>query len=128
MRQDFANRYLTDKVSMASPAELIGMLYDTGVTALHAARAASDAGQAHDVHRHLVRAQDVVLELRSSLDLSTGDLAHRLDSLYGYLHRRLVEANLRKDDRMINEGIDILSPLRDTWREACLGRSPVAVA
>lgn len=125
MRNQYADRYLTDKVTTASPAELIGMLYDAGVLAMQAGLAAVEARQAEDAHRHLVRAQDIVHELRCSLRLDAGEIAHNLNDLYEYVGRRLVDANLAKDRRVVAQCLEVFTPLRDAWREACLGRTPV---
>jgi len=123
MRNDYANRYLNDKVATASPAELVGMLYDAGVVAMQAAKAAVEGGHIADAHRHLVRAQDIVHELRCSLRPEAGEIARSLDGLYEFLGRRLVEANLRKDARIVAECIGVFTPLRDAWAEALLGRA-----
>ena len=126
MRNDFADRYLAEKVNTASPAELIGMLFDAGVVAMQAGKAAVDARQPADAHRHLMRAQNIVVELRCSLSHSAGEIAANLDALYDYLGRRLVEANLKKDGGIVAECIAVFTPLRDAWRTACLGRAPVS--
>ena len=127
MRNELADRYLVEKVSTASPAELIGMLYDAAVVAMQAAQASAEAGQVNDTHRHLVRAQNIVGELRCSLDLSVGEIAANLDALYEFLGRRLIEANLKKDPAIVAECLHVFTPLRDGWNEGCLGRAPVAV-
>ena len=128
MRNEFADRYLVEKVNTASPVELIGMLYDAGVVAMQAGQAAADAGQVPDAHRHLVRAQNIVAELRCSLNLAAGEIAHNLDRLYEFLGRRLVDANLKKDPAIVGDCLRVFTPLRDGWREACVGRAPAAVA
>ena len=128
MRHEYADRYLTDKVMTASPAELIGMLYDAGIVAMQAGQAAIEAGNVADAHRHLMRAQDIVLELRCSLRFDAGDIAHQLDGLYEFIGGRLVQANLKKDARLVAECTALFTPLRDAWREACLGRVPAGVA
>ena len=128
MRNEFANRYLTDKVNTATPAELVGMLYDAGVVAMQAGQAAVEGHNVDDAHRHLVRAQDIVHELRCSLRLDAGDIARNLDALYEFLGRQLVAANLKKDAAIVADCLRVFTPLRDGWREACLGRAPVAVA
>jgi flagellar protein FliS len=127
MRNEFADRYLVEKVSTASPAELIGMLFDAAVVAMQAGQAGAEAGQLNDTHRHLVRAQNIVVELRCSLDLSVGEIAANLDALYEFLGRRLIEANLKKDPAIVAECLRVFTPLRDGWSEGCLGRAPVAV-
>ena len=127
MRNQFADRYLVDKVTTASPAELVGMLYDAGLVAMQAGRAAIEGGQVADAHRHLVKAQNIMVELRCSLNLSAGELAANLDALYEFLTRSLVEANTKKDAGLVAECVQVFSPLRDGWAQACLGRTPVAV-
>ncbi len=128
MRNEYADRYLVEKVNTASPAELIGMLYDAGIVAMQAGKAAAEAGNIADTHRHLVRAQNVVVELRCSLNIGAGQLAAHLDALYEFLGQRLVDANVKKDGTIVAECIRIFAPLRDAWREACLGHVPAAVA
>jgi len=63
--------------------------------------------------------------LLGGLDLQRGgELAANLERLYRYIGRRLTEANLRNDDRALDECIRLLAPLRDAWREALA--APVA--
>ena|SRR5437764_6744582 len=128
MRNEFANRYLAEKVNTATPAELIGMLYDAGVVAMQAAKAAVEGRHIDDAHRHLLRAQDIVTELRCSLRVDAGEIAQNLGSLYEFIDRRLVDANLKKDAAIVDECLRVFAPLRDAWREACLGRAPAPVA
>jgi flagellar protein FliS len=128
MRNEFADRYLVEKVRTASPAELIGMLYDAGVVAMQAGQAAAEARNVADAHRHLVRAQSIVVELRCSLDPSAGEMADNLDALYEFVGRKLVEANVRKNPALVAQCLTVFTPLRDAWREGCLGRAPVPVA
>ena len=128
MRNEFSDRYLVDKVTTASPAELTGMLYDAGVVAMQAGQAAIEGGNVGDAHRHLVRAQNIVVELRCALNHAAGEIAHNLDALYEFIGRRLVEANVQKNSAFVADCLRVFMPLRDGWREACLGRAPVAVA
>lgn len=124
MRQTMCatDRYLADKVATASPAQLVAMLFDAGVQAVRQAVAANAAGNHFEAGRRLVKAQDVVMELRCSLNFDAGgELARNLDALYAYAFRRLVEANVGRDAALMGEVLAILEPLRDAWREACLG-------
>jgi flagellar protein FliS len=131
MRQTLTagDRYLADKVATASPAELVGMLFDAGVQAVRQAVAANAAGSHAEAGRRLLKAQDVVMELRCSLNFDAGgELARNLDGLYAYVFRRLVEANVRRDGAAMAEALAILEPLRDAWREACLGGAGAGTA
>jgi flagellin-specific chaperone FliS len=42
--------------------------------------------------------------------------------------RKLVEANVRKNPALVAQCLTVFTPLRDAWREGCLGRAPVPVA
>jgi len=46
------------------------------------------------------------------------EVSHNLMALYDYLHRRLVEANTRKDVAALEEVLRFVTELRDTWAEA----------
>lgn len=124
-----ASRYVTDAVTTMSPAQLLVMLYDRLVLDLDRAHAALEAGQSG--HTFLLHAQEIVLELRSSLDLDAWDGAAGLASLYGYLHSELVGANVGRDAVRVAAARDLVVPLRDAWRQAALqlvGASPAPAA
>lgn len=58
----------------------------------------------------------IVGELRASLDHDAGGtLAQRLDSLYDYVSRRLLFAQLNDDDQALAECIGLLGQVRDGW-------------
>lgn len=60
--------------------------------------------------------------LRTSLDRDRGgDIARNLESLYDYMMRRLVEANLKNDQRRLDEVAGLLDEVRSGW--AAISRS-----
>jgi flagellar protein FliS len=120
-----SNRYLAEKVMTATPAQLIGMIYDVAVRSLDAARTAAIEGNRPLATQHVLKAQDAVGELRCSLSTDSGDpavttMANHLDSLYEYMFMRLVKASFGKTDRAIEECHRLLVQLRDAWRTGCL--------
>jgi flagellar secretion chaperone FliS len=114
------NAYMGSMVTTASPAQLLVMLYDRLVLDL---QRGIDA-QALDDHLaagpHLLHAQEIVLELQSSLRLDAWDGAERLSSIYGWLHRELVRANVQRDVAATRSCLELVTPLADAWREAAL--------
>src|SRR5256885_15236520 len=104
------------------------MVLAAGVTSPKPPDAPTAARQPADAHRHLMKAQEAVLELRCSLRLDAGELMRQLDMLYEYLYNRIVFANVKKDAAVVADCLAILEPLRAAWREACLGRVPAAAA
>ncbi|HVT77414.1 MAG TPA: flagellar export chaperone FliS [Acidimicrobiales bacterium] len=118
-----SNRYLADKVMTATPAQLIGMIYDVAVRSLDAARTSAIEGNRPEATRFVLKAQDAVTELRCSLthgEPAVTDMATRLDAIYGYIFTRLVKASFGKTDSAIDECHRLLVQLRDAWRTGCL--------
>ena len=112
------NRYLWDSVSTASPQRLVVMLYDGLVQDLQLAQQGIARGDVTLVHTRLVRAQAIVTELQTSLDLDAWDGARGLNQLYTYLLELLVDANVRKDAEPLAQALAVVEPLQDAWRQA----------
>ena len=104
-------------VAAASPHRLVAMLFDGYLEALAEARGAMQAGRIDDKGRAIGRAVRIVDEgLRAGLNLQAGGrLASDLHDLYGYLNLRLTQANLRNDERLLEECQRLMQPLRDAW-------------
>jgi flagellar protein FliS len=121
-------RYLADSVATASPGQLLVMLYDRLVVDLTQAEDALRAGDQPTASARLMHAQDIVSELRGSLDLTAWDGAAGLAQLYGYLFTRLIKANVGNDADLVAECRGIVEPLRDAWREALVATRTEAAA
>jgi flagellar protein FliS len=110
--------YLAASVTTASPGQLLVMLYERLVLDLQRATDALRAGEPGQAHEPLLHAQEIVLELASSLRVDVWDGAPGLAALYDYLYGELVRANVQKDAAAAGFCLEIASTLRDTWREA----------
>jgi flagellar protein FliS len=111
-------RYMGDTVTTASPQRLLVMLYDRLALDLERGQAALVAGDREAASEQIQHAQEIVLELRSSLDVDVWDGGPRLASLYSWLLSELIAANIKGDLRRIGDCRKIVEPLRDAWREA----------
>ncbi|HEV7725732.1 MAG: fliS [Modestobacter sp.] len=111
-------RYMGDTVTTASPQRLLVMLYDRLALDLERGQAALVAGDREAASEQIQHAQEIVLELRSSLDVDVWDGGPRLASLYSWLLSELIAANVKGDLRRIGDCRKIVEPLRDAWREA----------
>jgi flagellar protein FliS len=114
------SRYTADAVQTASPARLLIMLYDRLVRDLVTAEAAARSGDDTTMSSELIHAQEIVLELRTSLDTTVWDAAQGLSDLYTWLHAELMAANIKRDTARIATCLGIVEPLRDAWRQAAL--------
>lgn len=112
------DRYLQDSISTASPGKLLLMLYDRLVLDLGKAEEAlraDDRDKAYDLLNH---AQEIVLELRVSLDVEAWSGGPGLANLYGFLLTELIGANIARDADRVAGCRTLVEPLRDAWREA----------
>jgi flagellar protein FliS len=119
-------RYLSDTVATASPERLLVMLYERLVLDLTQAEDALRAGDRAGASARLMHGQDIVLELRTGLDVGAWSGGPGLARLYGYLHGELVGANVRADADRVRQCRDLIEPLRDAWREAALAAATAA--
>ncbi len=67
-------------------------------------------------NQNLQRAQKIVMELMSCLDMQKGaEIAKNLLALYTYALEQLVQANVGDDPAGIDRTIQIFSELRESW-------------
>jgi flagellar protein FliS len=110
--------YLAASVTTASPGQLLVMLCERLVLDLQRATDALRRGEPSQAHAPLLHAQEIVLELASSLRVDVWDGAPGLAALYDHLYTELVRANVRKSLDAAEYCLEVASVLRDTWREA----------
>ncbi len=126
MQQSGYGTYLRVQTETSSPAQLIVLLYDALLANLQRAEASLAAGSNEDAHGTLVRSQEIILELMTSLDPSAGEMAEQLAAIYEYAHHQLVRANLEKDGAFAAEVRELMWPIRDSF--ALIGESDMAAA
>jgi flagellar protein FliS len=108
--------YLEERILSADPVELVSMLYQAAITAVAEARRHMAEGQILARARSVSKTCDILTELNTSLDFARGgEMSLRLSQLYGYMHRRLVEANLRQSDEALAEVSRLLNTLMEGW-------------
>ena len=117
-----AKSYKAQSVQTASPGKLVLMLFDGCLRFTTAAKRAFNEEEFtkrnEDVNNNLIRAQNIVTELQSSLDMSVpGELPGTLYRLYDYVMHQLQQANLKKEAEPIDEAEKVITELRDAWSE-----------
>ncbi len=108
---------IESEVSNASPHRLIQMLFEGALGRLAAAQGAISRGDMAAKGELLGRAISIVAGLRSSLDMSAGELSENLDKLYEYMNFRLLEASSQNDGEKVAEVIQLLKTLKSGWDE-----------
>lgn len=110
-------QYRQQSVMTASPGELTLMMYNGCIRFIKQAVQHIKDKDVEAAHNAIVRAQDIISELMSSLNMDY-EVSNNLMSLYDYIFRRLVEANTKKDIEILDETLALITELRDTWSEA----------
>ncbi|WP_445001200.1 flagellar export chaperone FliS [Halomonas mongoliensis] len=106
-------------VMSASPHQLIVMLFDGALAAMRAARIHMEAGNVAEKGRSISKALDIVNNgLAAALDADKGgEVAERLGSLYDYIARLLLSANLHNDVQSLTQAESLLENVASAWRE-----------
>jgi flagellar protein FliS len=123
MSFDTTAAYRTGQVTTSNAAGQVVLLYEGAIrfTALSIARLES---RDHvGAHQASLRAQAIMSALRESLDLSAGEVAWRLDAIYDFVTRQLIEGNLAKDPGPARKVLPLLRELLEAWRAAA-GQAP----
>ena len=104
-------------VVSASPHNLIVMLFDGAIVSVTSALQYMKSGDVAAKGQAISKAIQIIdAGLRASLDKAAGgEIAVSLDSLYEYMSRRLLQANLKNSREMLEEVQLLLQDLRGAW-------------
>jgi flagellar secretion chaperone FliS len=109
--------YRESAIGTQSKGRLIVMLYDGAVKFLNRAIKSLEENNYAEKGKYIAKAQDIINELNAVLDMDTGgEIAQNLRQLYCFMIRRLSEANIKKDPRLIQDVIDLLEELNQGWK------------
>ena len=112
------DRYLQDSINTATPGKLLVMLYDRLVMDLVQGEEGLRTGDREQANERITHAQEIILELRATLDMEAWAGAAGLAGLYGFLLTELIQANIKRDADKVASCRGLVEPLRDAWREA----------
>lgn len=117
--QAYAQVGVESAVLSASPHQLVVLLFDGALSAMKKAIILIEQGDIPGKGQAISKAINIISNgLQSSLNHEVGgDLAANLDSLYDYMTRRLLQANLHNDINAINEVVELLNNIADAWKE-----------
>ncbi|AJK48008.1 flagellar export chaperone FliS [Burkholderia plantarii] len=101
----------------ASPHRLIAMLYEGARKAIVHARLHLASGNVAARGESISKSMRIIESgLQQSLDVKAGgEIAERLNALYSYMLRRLLEANVSANDAILLEVDGLLATLEEAW-------------
>lgn len=114
-RQGYA-AYANNKIMTATPAELTLMLYEGAIKFCNIAMDAIEKRDISRAHNNIVKVENIIEEFQATLNHKY-PVAKDFDNVYAYLSKRLVEANIKKDNEILGEVLEHLRTMRDTWKE-----------
>lgn len=108
--------YKDSKLLTASPADLTLMLYEGAIKFCNIAMMAIEKKDIQKANMNIIKAEKIIIEFRSSLDFKY-PVAKDFDLVYDYIYRRLIDANIKKDNVILEEALSYIREMRDTWKE-----------
>ncbi|WP_454085650.1 flagellar export chaperone FliS [Georgenia sp. Marseille-Q6866] len=111
-------KFRRESLATASQPQLLTMLYDRLLLDLDRAVAALESGDRAVANEQLGHAQQIIHELRCSLDVDAWDGGPQLLEIYNYLYAELVTANVAHDAAKVTACRALVAPLRDAWHQA----------
>lgn len=114
--QNGYNNYAREKIMNASPAQLTLMLYDGAIKFCNIAIAAIEKNDIEKAHNNIVKAENIIAEFRATLNFKY-PVAQDFENVYAYIARRLIQANIKKDKEILEEVLEHLREMRNTWEE-----------
>ncbi|MEA1960914.1 MAG: flagellar export chaperone FliS [Bacillota bacterium] len=111
------NQYKKTTVETVAPEKLLLMLYEGVLKNIRSARKGIEDKDINRAHQEIVKAEEIILELMSTLNMDY-EISNGLLALYRYMYDQLVQANIQKDTAILEEVEGYLSELGDTWAEA----------
>lgn len=111
------NVYKNNSVNYASKDQLLLMLVDGAVKFAKISRQAIIDKDIKKAHTNLMKTQEMFIELMVSLDMEKAEWTNDLMQIYAFIKDKLVEANMKKDIKIMDEILPLIEEVRDLWYE-----------
>jgi flagellar protein FliS len=100
------------------------MLYQGAVKFMKLAKKNIKEGKIEESHKNIIKAQNIILELQSTLNKEQGgQIAVQLESLYDFIYRELIQANLNKNTKHLDNVIPLVEELFVTYKEIIINQN-----
>lgn len=114
-----AARYKTNDIESQSPIGIVIRLFEGAISFVNIAKIKLAEKNNLDSFIHIGKAQAIVLELAAALDHSKcEEITQNLHDLYMFVFNQLEEAKVNKTPQPLDNTLQILSHIKDTWKEA----------
>ncbi|WP_102264374.1 flagellar export chaperone FliS [Mesobacillus jeotgali] len=108
--------YQQNSVNTATPGELTLMLYNGCLKFIHMAKHGLENKNIEMKNTNIQKAQAIIQELMVTLNMDL-EVSQNMMTLYDYMNRRLIEANIKNDTGILEEVEGLVTDFRDTWKQ-----------
>ncbi|MBB5322567.1 flagellar export chaperone FliS [Marinobacter oulmenensis] len=103
-------------ITDADPHKLIQLLYNGAIERINMAKARMQAKDYAGKAQLINKAIEIIGGLRAFLDFEKGgELSPRLEALYDYMERTLLDASVKNDVAKLDEVLDLLRSVKEGW-------------
>ena len=117
--KDYVNENHEKQLVYFSMEFLIGRLLVNNMQNLGIYQVAKEGLKENDITKsniNIIKAEKIITELRTTLDKKY-EVAKDFDLVYDYIYRKLVEANIQKNEEALEEALKYIREMRETWLE-----------
>ena len=118
MNPNAYNIYKNNSVNFSSKEQMLIMLLDGAVKFAKRGKLAIRDKDVKLAHESITRTQDIFTELKVTLDTSAGEWAKQMFQVYSFINEKLLQANIKKDEAIMDEVIPLIEEVRNIWNEA----------
>ena len=92
------------------------MLYEGAIKFCNIAVEAMKKKELEKAHVNIIKVENIIMEFQATLKHEY-PVSKDFDQVYSYLMKRLGDANVKKDPEVLEEVLEHLRTMRDTWKE-----------
>lgn len=117
MPQNPYQKYQQQSIMTMTQGEMLTKLYDEVIKQLNAVKQFNEKKDYQSANIASQKAQKILKYLDATLDFQY-EISNNLSALYDYFIRRLVDANLHKENAPIDEVLPMIDELREAFIQA----------
>lgn len=115
----YIDQYKKNQVETATQEQILILLYDGAINYLNRAKIAIQNSDDTSMHSNLLGCEKILIEFMNTLDMEQGgQFAETLYALYRYYYKILITVGISRSIPKLDEVLDHLIRLRDTWQKA----------
>lgn len=113
------NAYKQNSINYASKEQMLLIILDAAVKYSKIGRQAIEEENIKSAHENIMKTQDIFYELMIALEVEKADnWGRKLMAVYEYITKKLTEANIKKQKKILDEIIPLIEEVRDMWYKA----------